>query len=101
MNELLSRGKLTREMVSETFKGTLSKEAFYAATDGRQGVRVFVDVKDMGIANLKSFRNTAAEVVRTGDADLALQSGMNVTRRLMQTIESVRREFPAVKISQG
>ena len=64
-------------------------------------MKIFVDVKEMGFLNLESFRATAREIARTGDASLALKTGMDVTKRFIGVVERIQKKYPNAQISLG
>lgn len=65
LDAMMRSGRIRADMVLQNYKGTYTKEALMAASKGKEGMRIFIDVKNMGIMNLESFLSTASEIVRT------------------------------------
>lgn len=94
-------GSVPKEAFLTTFKGALTKEAFFAKTEGRDGVRIFADIKDMGLMNFASFREAAKNVVRSGNGNdpSVLRAGSDVTAAFADTVAEIRRRFPGSEIA--
>lgn len=103
LDAALRTGTVPKEAFLTTFKGADTKPSFYAKTEGREGVRIFADVKDMGLLNFASFRRAAAEVVRKNDGNdpSVLMAGFDVTRAFADTVTEIRQRLPDCEIALG
>ena len=96
-------GAIPKEALTTTFKGARSKESLVAETMGKAGIRISVDVKDMGLMNLESFRRIARKVAGSGKgADPAvLEAGAEVTRAFASAVGEIRKRFSKAEIALG
>lgn len=103
LDAALRSGIVPKEAFLTTFKGADTKRSFYAKTEGREGVRIFADVKDMGLMNFASFRRAAEEVVRSEDGNnpSVLMAGFDVTRAFADTVTEIRQRLPESEIALG
>lgn len=91
-NADFQNGIIKPEAILQTYKGTLTKEAFFGLTEGKPGMRAMIDIKDMGLDNLASF-DRIAEKVASGkyiQEDL-LGAGKEVTEQFITFTDFVRR----------
>lgn len=84
------------------FKGVKTREAFMQMTEKKPGMRLFIDIKDMGLQNLQSFqflsRKTASMQADSRDM---LKAGKEVTDNFMVLIRKIRASHPDAEIALG
>lgn len=100
MSEDFGRGIIQREALLDNFKGVMTKETFFHATDKKQGMKMFVDIKDMGIQNLQSFQHLSRKVAsgKSGPGDL-LTAGKEITDSFMHLVRKIKEEHPSAQVS--
>ncbi|UFX83156.1 hypothetical protein [Candidatus Absconditicoccus praedator] len=80
-------------LTHKNYKGTLTKQAFMQKINGKKGLSVFVDIKDMGISNILNFRKLAEQFYNDGNEDHLLKAGFEVTKRFFYLFEELEKKF--------
>lgn len=96
-----SNGIIRVDSLTKNYKWTLSKAAFMESAKW-VGMKIFIDIRDMGIMNLLSFRRLA-EKVKNGAATIEelIGAGSDVTEQFIWFVQSIERKYPGVKIHLG
>ncbi|MDD2891656.1 MAG: hypothetical protein PHQ95_01705 [Candidatus Gracilibacteria bacterium] len=97
-----SQGIIRTQSLLETFKGVMTREHFMHMVGNKSGMRVFIDIKDMGIENLQSFGQLAKKVGSgTYSPDDLLTAGKEMTDKFTLFVERIRMSYPDALISLG
>ena len=69
-------------------------------TSASRGVRMFVDIKDMGIQNLQSFQYLSRKIAsQKNHSDDLLSGGREVTDSFRIFVGKIRESHPGVRIA--
>lgn len=97
-------GSVSRNALERTYKGSLSKAAFFKAIEGKTGVCVMVDVKAMFGRNTAALDRISQTIAETG-ADVApiqrLDAVGNVTRGFIRGTRGIDRGHPDILSTHG
>lgn len=97
-------GRIPRQALETTYKGSLSKEAFHEATKGKTGVCVMIDVKGMfgkNSAALERVSQTIAEAGADVPAIERLDAVGSITRAFMRGTGRIDQAHPNILSTHG
>lgn len=102
MSKDFSEGRIKKASLLETFKGVMTHEHFMHMVWNKEGMRLFIDIKDMGIENLESFRQLAKKI-GTGvySSNEILSAGKEMTDKFSLFVGKVKKFYPDALISLG
>lgn len=108
---------LHTHFLTHSYKWWLTKTAFFESVQGKNGVKVFIDIKDMWIDNLMDFNLRAKQIVKLSQdfqawkidqktfeekqAKILLESGKSVSDKFIEIQRRIQSQYPNAFISFG
>lgn len=117
INAQIKNGYLMTQYLYETFKWGLTKEAFLEKNKGKTGIKVYIDIKDMGIENIFDFDFLAEQLLslrekrqkgkisekkyETEKKSLFLSAGKTVTDKFIEVQRRIQQLYPNANLRFG
>ena len=105
INQEIQKWIIHSRLFTHNYKGTYTQESLNLASQDKEWLRIFIDIVDMWIMNIKDFRMLAkkidAEKITNENILELLDSGKTATNRFQQVIYNIRSQYPKAKISLG
>lgn len=100
INDWFHKWRLAMDHIRNTYKWTMTKDMVMACAEWKKWMRLFVDVKDMWIMNIRSFRDLAYKFLRWEiDENMLLDAWWDITQKFIDSVAQIKTEFPDVKIA--